>query len=51
VLGVDNRLRPGRIRVVVGPPLRPGGGGRSEVDDLIGRWVQWISAQLPAGAP
>lgn len=46
VLGVDNRLHRGRIRVVVGPPLHPSGRGREAVDLLNEQWKQWISSAL-----
>lgn len=46
VLGVDNRLHAGRIRVVVGDPLYAVGAGRSAVDDLTRRWALWVAANL-----
>jgi 1-acyl-sn-glycerol-3-phosphate acyltransferase len=46
VLGVDNRLHTGRIRVAVGPALHPGGTDRSEVDHLMAHWGGWVSNQL-----
>jgi len=46
VLGVDNRLHTGRIRVAVGPALHPAGTDRSEVDRLMARWGGWVSNQL-----
>ena len=49
VLGVDNRLHTGRIRVIVGPPLHANGMDRASVDDLISRWGRWVEEQLGAG--
>lgn len=49
VLGKDNRLRPGRIRMVVGPPLIPLGNGRPAVDELNRRWTEWIASTLALG--
>lgn len=46
VLGIDNRLRRGRIKVAVGPALQPDGVGRAAVDDLTGRWAAWIEKTL-----
>jgi 1-acyl-sn-glycerol-3-phosphate acyltransferase len=46
VLGVDNRLRTGRIRVAVGPALHAASTGRPAVDDLTSRWSRWVSDQL-----
>jgi 1-acyl-sn-glycerol-3-phosphate acyltransferase len=43
VLGVDNKLRRGRVRVVVGPALHPSGEGRAAVDELTRRWRDWIA--------
>jgi 1-acyl-sn-glycerol-3-phosphate acyltransferase len=46
VLGVDNVWHRGRIRVIVGPTLRPTGTDRRAVDDLLDRWVQWVGPTL-----
>jgi 1-acyl-sn-glycerol-3-phosphate acyltransferase len=46
VLGVDNKLRKGRIRVTIGPPLAPEGTSREAIDDLTGRWAAWVSNTL-----
>ncbi|HEX6299837.1 MAG TPA: lysophospholipid acyltransferase family protein [Acidimicrobiia bacterium] len=46
VLGVDNRLHLGRIRVAVGPPLHPAGTDRTSVDDLMFRWGRWVTNGL-----
>jgi 1-acyl-sn-glycerol-3-phosphate acyltransferase len=46
VLGTDNRLHRGRIRIVVGPSLRPGEGPHA-VDDLHRRWAAWIASVVP----
>lgn len=48
VLGVDNRLRRGRINVFVGPALIPEGRGRQAAHDLTVRWAEWIRSRLPA---
>jgi 1-acyl-sn-glycerol-3-phosphate acyltransferase len=42
VLGIDNKLRRGRVGVIVGPPLHPEGMGREAVADLTRRWVAWM---------
>lgn len=44
VLGVDNKLHRGRIRIKVGPALHPEGTGRAAVDDLTQRWSDWVAA-------
>jgi 1-acyl-sn-glycerol-3-phosphate acyltransferase len=46
VLGVDNRLHTGRVRVAVGSPLHPAGTDRTAVDDLMSRWGRWVSDQV-----
>ena len=46
VLGIDNKFRKGRLRVIVGPTLYPTGTDRAAVDDLTRRWAQWVTAQL-----
>lgn len=46
VLGVDNRLHTGRIRVAVGPALHPAGTDRAEVDRLMAHWGGWVSNHL-----
>lgn len=46
VLGVDNKLRRGRISVYVGPALHPEGRGRAASQDLTKRWAKWISSRL-----
>ncbi|CAN5311264.1 lysophospholipid acyltransferase family protein [soil metagenome] len=51
VLGIDNKLRRGRVKVIVGPPLRPDGSGRPAVDRLTQRWVEWVSESLQGYAP
>ena len=48
VLGVDNRLHTGRIRVAVGRPLHPVGSDRTAVEHLMERWCRWVSDQLAA---
>lgn len=44
VLGVDNKLHRGRIKVVVGGSLHPRGRGRAEVEELSRRWVDQIAS-------
>jgi hypothetical protein len=44
VLGIDNKLHRGRIRIKVGPTFHPEGLGRPAVDDLTKRWSDWIAA-------
>lgn len=46
VLGVDNRLHLGRIRVTVGRPMWSKGPRRAEVDDLTKRWARWVAETL-----
>ncbi|MGH8957453.1 MAG: lysophospholipid acyltransferase family protein [Acidimicrobiia bacterium] len=46
VLGVDNKLHRGRIRVFVGPPLYPEGNGRPAAEHLSRRWSEWIESRL-----
>jgi 1-acyl-sn-glycerol-3-phosphate acyltransferase len=46
VLGVDNRLRRGRIRVTIGPSLHAGDTGRSAAEDLTSRWSRWVADEL-----
>ena len=46
ILGVDNRLHRGRLRALVGSPLRPQGSGREAVDDLHQRWMEWMTSAL-----
>ena len=49
VLGPDNKLHRGRIRVRVGPSLHPSGSGRREVGALMDRWTDWVSFALTQG--
>ena len=46
VLGVDNKLHRGRIRVFVGPAIYPEGSGRKSAEELTHRWAEWVEAQL-----
>lgn len=46
VLGVDNRLRSGRVKVTVGPPLHGDGDSRLEVEQLTSRWADWLARTL-----
>lgn len=46
VLGIDNRLRRGRVKVSIGPALNPVGSGRTAVNDLTKRWSDWITTEL-----
>lgn len=46
VLGVDNRLHRGRIKVVVGSPMSPAGQDREAVRQLHGRWSAWVEMAL-----
>jgi 1-acyl-sn-glycerol-3-phosphate acyltransferase len=46
VLGVDNRLHSGQIRVTIGEPLSAYGTDRRAVDDLMSRWASWVSEGL-----
>lgn len=44
VLGLDNRLRRGRVKVIVGPTLHQRGSGREAVNDLMSRWQDWVAS-------
>lgn len=46
VLGVDNRLRAGSIKVTVGEPLHASGTDVRAVDDLTSRWGSWVADTL-----
>ena len=46
VLGIDNKLHRGRIRIKVGPTFYPEGSGRPAVDDLTKRWSDWIASAI-----
>jgi 1-acyl-sn-glycerol-3-phosphate acyltransferase len=46
VLGIDNRLHTGRIRVAIGPAHHAAGSNRAAVDDLMSRWGHWVSDRL-----
>ncbi|MGH8926088.1 MAG: lysophospholipid acyltransferase family protein [Acidimicrobiia bacterium] len=50
VLGVDNKLRRGRIRAFVGPALYPDGTGRSAAEELTRRWADWVGSRLRSSA-
>ena len=43
VLGVDNKLHRGRVKITVGPSLHANGPGREAVDDLTRRWAEWVA--------
>jgi 1-acyl-sn-glycerol-3-phosphate acyltransferase len=49
VLGIDNKLHRGRVRIKVGPTLYPRGVGRPAVDDLTERWSEWIAGATHSG--
>lgn len=51
VLGVDNRLRRGRVAIEVGPPLSAVSTRRQAVDDLTVRWAGWVSGALSQMSP
>ena len=46
VLGIDNKLHRGRIRVSVGPAMYPEGTRRKAVEELTQRWAEWVESQL-----
>ena len=46
VLGVDNKLRRGRVEVVIGPTFHPTGTDRTAVTDLTRRWAEWVGEAL-----
>lgn len=45
VLGLDNRLRPGRVRIIVGRPFPPPK-SREGVELLNQQWVEWEEQRL-----
>ena len=49
VLGIDNKLHRGRVRIKVGPTFYPEGNGRPAVDDLTRRWSEWIAEATTPG--
>jgi len=49
VLGVDNKLHRGRIRLTVSPPIYPNGTGRDAIDELTRRWADWVSSVASSG--
>jgi 1-acyl-sn-glycerol-3-phosphate acyltransferase len=49
VLGIDNKFRRGRVRVVVGPTLYPEGTDDAAIDDLTHRWALWVGHRLAEG--
>ena len=49
VLGIDNKLHRGRVRIKVGPTFYPEGIGRPAVDDLTKRWSDWIAEATGTG--
>lgn len=46
ILGVDNRLRTGRVRIAVGPPMLSVGTDRAAVEELSRRWSGWVADRL-----
>jgi hypothetical protein len=46
VLGIDNRLQRGSIRVSVGPALYADPAAADPVAEIMGRWRQWIDIRL-----
>jgi 1-acyl-sn-glycerol-3-phosphate acyltransferase len=46
ILGIDNKLRRGQIRVSVGPAMYPEGTRRKSVEELTQRWAEWVDSQL-----
>jgi 1-acyl-sn-glycerol-3-phosphate acyltransferase len=46
VLGIDNKLHKGRVRIRIGPSLYPQRSGRTAVDDLTRRWSEWIASAV-----
>lgn len=51
ILGVDNRLGSGRIRIAIGPAMHAGHTNRAAVDDLTARWGRWVSEALSRRHP
>lgn len=41
--GLENRLRPARVRVVIGQAIAPDGG---DVGELTERWAGWVGRQI-----
>lgn len=48
ILGVDNRLRRGRVRLTVGSPLQSRGEDWSAIEDLTFRWASRVQDALHA---
>ncbi len=48
VLGLENRLRRGSVRVVVGPALTAAGARLEDIEDLSRRWQKWMASVLNA---
>lgn len=46
VLGVDNRLGLGRIRVEIGPGLETYGADHGAIEDLNRRWSAWVAGRV-----
>jgi len=45
-LGIDNRFRKGRVRVIVGPTFHATGTDRPAIHDLTRRWAEWVEETL-----
>jgi 1-acyl-sn-glycerol-3-phosphate acyltransferase len=46
VLGIDNRFRPGRLRVRIGEPMLPDPSRPDPVAELMDRWRAWVTEAL-----
>jgi 1-acyl-sn-glycerol-3-phosphate acyltransferase len=46
VMGIDNRLRRGSVRVAIGPALHPDRAAADPVAELMDRWRRWIDVRL-----
>lgn len=46
VLGIDNKLHKGRVRLKIGPSFYPTGSGRAAVNDLTRRWSDWVATAV-----
>jgi hypothetical protein len=45
-MGIDNRLRRGAVRVVIGPALHADRAAADPVAELMDRWRRWIDDRL-----
>ena len=46
VMGIDNRLQRGSVRIAIGPALHPDPAAADPVAGLMDRWRRWIDNRL-----